>query len=137
MNYEELVKSRKNIGDMTKEELFTYCGGLLSEVWDYEKENIDLQNRFNSLMEAHKNSEEENRQLKKRLTTYQILHRDCEVDNLKNISKIERLNNIINGMEKFFQYAYDNEVRPLNDRKVSVWTICLDKLQELKGSDKE
>ena len=40
-------------------------------------------------------------------------------------------------MEKFFQYAYDNEVRPLNDRKVSVWTICLDKLQELKGSDKE
>ena len=51
--------------------------------------------------------------------------------------EIERLNNIINGMERFFQYAYDNEVRPLNDRKVSVWTICLDKLQELKGSDKE
>ena len=51
--------------------------------------------------------------------------------------EVERLNNIINGMEKFFQYAYDNEVRPLNDRKVSVWTICLDKLQELKGSDKE
>ena len=47
----------------------------------------------------------------------------------------DRLNNIINGMEKFFQYAYDNEVRPLNDRKVSVRTICLDKLQELKGSD--
>ena len=53
------------------------------------------------------------------------------------LKEIERLNNIINGMEKFFQYAYDNEVRPLNDRKVSVWTICLDKLQELKGSDKE
>ena len=53
------------------------------------------------------------------------------------LEEIERLNNIINGMEKFFQYAYDNEVRPLNDRKVSVWTICLDKLQELKGSDKE
>ena len=55
----------------------------------------------------------------------------------KQQEEIERLNNIINGMEKFFQYAYDNEVRPLNDRKVSVWTICLDKLQELKGSDKE
>ena len=51
------------------------------------------------------------------------------------LEEIERLNNIINGMERFFQYAYDNEVRPLNDRKVSVWTICLDKLQELKGSD--
>lgn len=53
------------------------------------------------------------------------------------LEEIERLNNIINGMEKFFQYAYDNEVRPLNDRKVSVWTICLDKLQELKGSDSD
>ena len=63
-----------------------------------------------------------------------------EVDKLQNRNKerkqeIERLNNIINGMEKFFQYAYDNEVREINDRKVSVWTICLDKLQELKGSN--
>ena len=40
-------------------------------------------------------------------------------------------------MGKFFQYAYDNEVRPLNNRKVSVWTICLDKLQELKGENNE
>ena len=47
--------------------------------------------------------------------------------------EIERLNNIINGMEKFFKYADDNEVKPLNDTKISVWTICLDKLQELKG----
>ena len=37
MSYEELVESRKNIGDMTKEELFTYCGGLLNEVWDYDR----------------------------------------------------------------------------------------------------
>lgn len=64
------------------------------------------------------------------------LYRRIE-ESIKNKDKeIERLNNIINGMEKFFQYAYDNEVKPLNDRKVSVWTICLDKLQELKGSDK-
>ena len=58
-------------------------------------------------------------------------------ENLELRKEIERLNNIINGMEKFFQYAYDNEVREINDRKVSVWTICLDKLQELKGSEKE
>ena len=58
-------------------------------------------------------------------------------DEIMNVQQeIERLNNIINGMEKFFQYAYDNEIRPLNDRKVSVWTICLDKLQELKESNK-
>ena len=46
--------------------------------------------------------------------------------------EIDRLNNIINGMETFFKYAYDNEVKALNDRKISVWTICLDKLKELK-----
>ena len=33
----------------------------------------------------------ENQELKKQLTTYQILHRDCNIDNLKNISKIEEL----------------------------------------------
>ena len=53
MSYEELVVSRKNIGDMTKEELFTYCGGLLSEVWDYEKENEQLHNKVEELMELY------------------------------------------------------------------------------------
>ena len=53
MSYEELVESRKNIGDMTKEELFTYCGGLLSEVWDYEKENEQLHNKVEELMELY------------------------------------------------------------------------------------
>ena len=58
-------------------------------------------------------------------------------DEMINELKCEenRLNNIINEMEKFFEYEYDNEVRPLNDRKISVWTICLDKLKELKESD--
>ena len=49
---------------------------------------------------------------------------------------VERLNNIIDGMEKFFKYEFDNEVKPLNSYKVSVWTICLDKLNELKGDNK-
>ena len=40
-------------------------------------------------------------------------------------------------MEKFFKYAYDNEVKALNDRKISVWTICLDKLKELKEGKNE
>lgn len=48
------------------------------------------------------------------------------------LNEIDRLNNIINGMEKFFKYEFDNEVRPLGSYKVSVWTICLDKLKELK-----
>lgn len=47
-------------------------------------------------------------------------------------NEVVRLNNIINGMEKFFKNSFDNEVRPLGSYKVSVWTICLDKLKELK-----
>lgn len=39
--------------------------------------------------------------------------------------------------KNFFEYEYDNEVKPLNDRKISVWTICLDKLKELKESKNE
>ena len=35
----------------------------------------------------------ENQELKKQLTTYQMLHRNCKVDNLKNISKIEEMEN--------------------------------------------
>lgn len=46
---------------------------------------------------------EENKQLKKRLTTYQILHRDCKVDNLKNISKIEEKRNSTKGVYKIFR----------------------------------
>lgn len=73
---------------------------------------------------------EENKRLKKELTEEKNAY-------IKMYNMYVEKDNIINGMEKFFQYAYDNEVRPLNDRKVSVWTICLDKLQELKGEDKE
>jgi hypothetical protein len=55
------------------------------------------------------------------------------IEQLEEMKKdIERLNNIINGMEKFFKYEFDNEVRPLNSYKISAWTICLDKLKELK-----
>lgn len=44
---------------------------------------------------------EENTELKKQLTTYQILHRDCEIDNLKNISKIEEMEN---QQKEFIEY---------------------------------
>ena len=37
MTYEELVLSKKPIGNMNNDELITYCNGLLEEVWDYEK----------------------------------------------------------------------------------------------------
>lgn len=49
MNFEELVESKKSIGNMTKEELFTYCNGLLDEIWDFEKEIGRLNNIINEL----------------------------------------------------------------------------------------
>ena len=80
---------------------------------------------------------EKDKEIKRLKEEYIMLQNASDEVEEEKDKEIERLNNIINGMEKFFQYAYDNEVRPLNDRKVSVWTICLDKLKELKGSDKE
>ena len=49
-------------------------------------DNMFEKEQLNSLVNS---CQEEIRQLKKQLTTYQILHRDCNIDNLKNISKIE------------------------------------------------
>ena len=48
---------------------------------------------------------EENQELKKKLTTNQILHRDCKVDNLKNISKIEEMEN---QQKEFIKFLEDN-----------------------------
>lgn len=47
----------------------------------------------------------ENKELKKQLTTYQILHRDCEIDNLKNISKIEEKET---QQKEFIKFLEDN-----------------------------
>ena len=51
-------------------------------------DNMFEKEQLNSLVNS---CQEEIRRLKKQLTTYQILHRDCKVDNLKNISKIEEM----------------------------------------------
>ena len=59
----------------------------LNAVADYETTMVEKE-QLNSLVNS---CQEEIRQLKKQLTTYQILHRDCKVDNLKNISKIEEM----------------------------------------------
>ena len=100
---------------------------MQEEIKRLKEEYVILQNASDEV------EEEKDKEIKRLKDDNNELRELLEYKN----DRIERLNNIINGMEKFFQYAYDNEVRPLNDRKVSVWTICLDKLQELKGSDKE
>ena len=85
MNYEELVKSGKNIGDMTKEELFEYCYGLLGEVWNFEKEIERLNNIINEL-------EQENKVLLEKYSTIQILYNSSKLKNDKaKFSKFVRL----------------------------------------------
>ena len=60
---------------------------------------------FDELFDEMSNWREEAKELKKQLTTYQILHRDCKVDNLKNISKIEEMEN----QQKDFIEYLENE----------------------------
>ena len=40
------------------------------------------------ILVACEESQAVTKELRKQLTTYKILHRDCKIDNLKNISKI-------------------------------------------------
>ena len=51
----------------------------------------ELKSYVASILYENDELQQENQELKKQLTTYQILHRDCKVDNLKNISKIEEM----------------------------------------------
>jgi hypothetical protein len=47
---------------------------------------------------------------------------------LDALEEIKRLNNIIDGMERYFNNSFKNEV--------SVWELCLDKLKDLKEASK-
>ena len=65
---------------------------------------------------------------------------DLYIENQNKDKEIERLNNIINELEKFI----DEEYRYYNKRNYPTFGACMralnrikDKLQELKGSDKE
>ena len=123
-----------NIDNITSDGIALSNNGKEMLIKVYEQEIKRLKEEYMILQNASdKVEEEKDKEIKRLKDDNNELRELLEYKN----DRIERLNNIINGMEKFFQYAYDNEVRPLNDRKVSVWTICLDKLQELKGSDKE
>ena len=77
----------------------------LNAVSDYETTMAE-KNELNSLVNS---CQEEIRQLKKQLTTYQILHRDCNIDNLKNISKIEEMENQQKEFIKYLEDMLDDE----------------------------
>ena len=64
---------------------------------------------FKELFNEMSNWREEAKELKKQLTTNQILHRDCKVDNLKNISKIEEMENQQKEFIEYLENMLDNE----------------------------
>ena len=80
--------------------------------------------QLNSLVNS---CQEEIRQLKKQLTTYQILHRDCKVDNLKNISKIEEMEN---QQKEFINYLED-EIKRINPKELDIGELNL-RLNDIK-----
>ena len=107
----------------------------LNAVADYETTMAE-KNELNSLVNS---CQEEIRQLKKQLTTYQILHRDCNIDNLKNISKIEEKET---QQKEFIDYL-ENEIYNFELRGTSpeynfenVLKRILLKYKEIIGDDK-
>ena len=65
------------------------------------KENQEIKQKYLNAVSDYETTMSELQELKKQLTTYQILHRDCKVDNLKNISKIEEMEN---QQKEFIEY---------------------------------
>ena len=114
---------------------------LKKQIKTLDKTNIQLiskLDRYDAIVD-------ERDELKKQLTTYQILHRDCKVDNLKNISKIEEMEN---QQKEFIEYLKDklriaNEVldEPEEDEEARGYVLTrkfmleeiLSKYQEIMG----
>ena len=103
---------------MTKEDYFKYYiqgsdhylipkdvfNELFDEMVNWRKESKELNQKYLNAVADYETTMSELQELKKQLTTYQILHRDCKVDNLKNISKIEEMEN---QQKEFIEYLED------------------------------
>lgn len=80
---------------------------LKKQIAILDKTNIQLMSK----LDRYDAIVDERDELKKQLTTYQILHRDCKVDNLKNISKIEEKEN----QQKEFVKCLEDKLRIANE----------------------
>ena len=98
--YEQLIEQLQQENQELKLELSGYRQAILED-----KDMLGLK--------------EESEELKKQLTTYKILHRDCKVDNLKNISKIEEMEN---QQKEFIEYL-ENEINKIKEqiKKYDIW----------------
>ena len=100
---------------------------------DLKKENQELKLELSGYRQAILEDKdmlglkEENEELKKQLTTYKILHRDCKVDNLKNISKIEEMEN---QQKEVIEYLED-EIKQINPKELDIGELNL-RLDDIK-----
>ena len=112
---------------------------------DLVKENTELNQKYVNAVADYETTMFEKEQLKKQLTTYQILHRDCKVDNLKNISKIEEMEN---QQKEFIEYMNktieelecddvdDEEMKGYLIQRINTFKEILAKYKDIIGDDK-
>lgn len=118
----------------------------------FKKENQELKLELSGYRQAILEDKdmlglkEESEELKKQLTTYKILHRDCKVDNLKNISKIEEMET---QQKEFIEYMnktieeleYDNvddeEMKGYLIQRIDTFKEILQKYRSIIGGKDE
>lgn len=123
----------------------------------FKKENQELKLELSGYRQAILEDKdmlglkEESEELKKQLTTYKILHRDFKVDNLKNISKIEEMENqqkdFINYLEDEIKFHKNRDSYmvadihgsyDLNDIELKLLEEILQKYKEItRGKDEK
>ena len=119
--YEQLIEQLQQENQELKLELSGYRQAILED-----KDMLGLK--------------EESEELKKQLTTYQILHRDCKVDNLKNISKIEEMEN---QQKEFIDYLtsyielLNNKPDLIEEGQQDILKEVFDKFKEIIGVSDE
>ena len=108
----------------------------------FKKENQELKLELSGYRQAILEDndmlglKEESEELKKQLTTYQIFHRDCKVDNLKNISKIEEMETQQKEFIKYLEYQVKLQ-EELNDIHLATgFEEILQKYKSIIGDDK-
>ena len=165
MNYKKVIKDLKQRNDKLQEQYrlrdircihLEYENEMLKSDFEaqheltkkYAKENKELKEELEKeynkgyergildTVEENQRLDKENQELKKQLTTYQILHRDCKVDNLKNISKIEEMEN---QQKEFIEYLtsyidlLSNKPDLIEEAEIDILEEILSKYKEITG----
>lgn len=109
-----------------KEQLNSLVNSCQEEIRRLKKQLEVGEEQYNDLVE-------EKEKLQKQLTTHQILQRDCYVNNLKNISKIEEMEN----QQKEFIEFITSYIELLSNKPDLIEESEIDLLKEILSKYKE